>query len=339
MADFTREVHAIRSIIEPDGTIADSASERLAALRREIAQTSQHIHDVIYGYLRQPEVAKLLQNVTVTLHGDRYVLPVKQENRGRLEGVVHRASNTGATVFVEPAACVELNNHLADLYEDQRKEIQRLLSLLSLRISAVAEPIHLALRTLAQIDVLAAKAQYAYQFDMTCPEVTERGPLVFNQARHPLLIEQAARQEADNVPPERRHKVVPIDVRLGQDFDLLVVTGSNTGGKTVALKTVALLAIMAQCGMHIPVQRGAVMPVFRNVFIDVGDEQSLQQSLSTFGRTSNACGTSSARPTRRAWCCWTNSAAGPTPTRAAPSARPCWTNCARSAAWAWRRPT
>jgi DNA mismatch repair protein MutS2 len=283
IADFTGEIHAIRSIVDPDGTVCDSASERLAAVRREIAQTSQHIHDVIYGFLRQPDVAKLLSNVAVTLHGDRYVLPVKQENRGRLEGVVHRASNTGATVFVEPAACVELNNKLFDLYEDQRKEIQRLLGLLSIRISAVAEPIRVALRALAQVDLLAAKAQYACQFEMSCPEVTERGPLVFTQARHPLLVEQAARHEKSGAPPERRHKVVPIDVRLGQDFDLLVITGSNTGGKTVALKTVALLAVMAQSGMHIPVQRGAIMPVFRDIFIDVGDEQSLEQSLSTFG--------------------------------------------------------
>ena len=283
IANFTGEIHAIRSIVDPDGTVCDSASERLAGVRREIAQTSQHIHDVIYGFLRQPDVAKLLSNVTVTLHGDRYVLPVKQENRGRLEGVVHRASNSGATVFVEPAACVELNNKLFDLYEDQRKEIQRLLGLLCLRVSAVSEPIHAALRALAQVDLLAAKAQYACQFEMSCPEVTERGPLVFTQARHPLLIAQAARQEASGLPPERRHKVVPIDVRLGQDFDLLVITGSNTGGKTVALKTVALLAVMTQSGMHIPVQRGAIMPVFRDIFIDVGDEQSLEQSLSTFG--------------------------------------------------------
>lgn len=283
LADFTGEVNAIRSIIEPDGSVSDSASARLAAVRSEIAHSTQHIHDVIYGYLRQAEVAKLLQNVTVTLHGDRYVLPLKQENRGRLPGVVHRASNTGATVFVEPTACVELNNRLADLYDDQRKEIQRLLNLLSLRISAAAEPIAAALKTLAQIDLLSAKAQYAYQFDMSCPEISESNPMVLAQARHPLLIEQAARQEASGVPADRRHKVVPIDVRLGQDFDLLVITGSNTGGKTVTLKTVALLAIMAQSGMHIPVQRGAVMPVFRDVFIDVGDEQSLQQSLSTFG--------------------------------------------------------
>ena len=283
MDDFASEVQAIRSIVDGDGTVSDHASERLAATRRQIAQSTQGIHSVIYGYLRQPEVAKLLQNATVTLHGDRYVLPVKAENRGRLPGVVHRSSNTGATVFVEPNACVELNNRLFDLYDDERKEVQRLLSQLSLRISAVNDKIVATLRTLSQVDLLQAKAQYAYQFDMTCPEITERGALVFHQARHPLLVERAHRDEQAGIEPEKRHKVVPIDVRLGQDFDVLVITGSNTGGKTVTLKTVALLAVMAQSGMHIPAQRDAKLPAFRDIFIDIGDEQSLEQSLSTFG--------------------------------------------------------
>jgi len=283
IADFSGELDAIRSIIGPDGSVLDEASHRLASLRKEIAATAQHIHDVIYGYLRQPEVAKLLQNVTVTLHGDRYVLPVKVENRGRLAGVVHRASNSGATVFVEPNASVELNNRLADLYGDERAEIVRLLNQLAVRIGPRAAEIATAMRTVAQVDLLAAKAQYAYQFEMTEPEISERGSLLLVQARHPLLIEQAHRQEQAGLPPQSRHAVVPIDVRLGSDFDLLVVTGSNTGGKTVALKTVALLALMAQSGMFIPVSRGSALPVFHDVFIDVGDEQSLQQSLSTFG--------------------------------------------------------
>lgn len=283
IGDFSGELGAIRSIVGPDGSVLDEASHRLAALRKEIATITQHIHDVIYGYLRQPEVAKLLQNVTVTLHGDRYVLPVKVENRGRLPGVVHRASNSGATVFVEPNASVELNNRLADLYADERAEILRLLNQLAVRIQPRAAEVAAAMRTIAQVDLLSAKAQYAYQFDMTEPELSERGSLQFTQARHPLLIEQAYRQEQAGIPPEARHPVVPIDVRLGSDFDLLVVTGSNTGGKTVALKTVALLAVMAQSGMFLPVSRGSTMPLFHDVFIDVGDEQSLQQSLSTFG--------------------------------------------------------
>ena len=278
--DLDGELQAIRSIVESDGTIRDDASQRLAAIRKEVAQVTQHIHDVIYGYLHQGEVAKLLQNVTVTLHGDRFVLPVKAENRGRLPGVVHRESNTGATVFVEPEASVELNNRLADLHNDERVEVGRLLSQLSLRLQGRVDQIAAAVRTLAHVDVLSAKAQYAYQFDMTCPQVTENGPVQFIDARHPLLMDQAWRAEKAG----REHQpTVPISVRLGSDFDLLVVTGSNTGGKTVTLKTVALLVLMAQSGLHIPARRGATMPVFHDVFIDVGDEQSLQQSLSTFG--------------------------------------------------------
>jgi len=280
---FQDEVDAVRGVLEPDGTLRDDASARLASVRRDIEQTTRRIHDVIYSYLRQPEVARLLQDDTVTLHGDRYVLPVKVENRGRLPGVVHRASKSGATVFVEPNASVELNNHLADLYEDERTEIRRLLNELTLRICPRTREIAATLRVLAQVDLLAAKAQYAYQFDMVCPEVAERGALQFVRARHPLLIDQAWQQERAGVSEDKRHPVVPIDVRLGADFDLLVITGSNTGGKTVALKTVALLVAMAQSGLHIPVQRGGTLPVFRDLFIDVGDEQSLQQSLSTFG--------------------------------------------------------
>jgi len=283
IGDFAAEAKAIRSIVASDGSVLDEASKRLTELRREIAATTQHIHDVIYGYLHQPEVARLLQNVNVTLHGDRYVLPVKATNRGRLPGVVHRESNTGATVFVEPNASVELNNRLADLREDERREVQRLLNQLAVRIQGRTQEMADTLRTLAQVDLISAKAQYAHQFDMSRPEVTERGPLEFSQARHPLLVDQAWRREKAGVPAEKRHPVVPIDVRLGGDFDLLVITGSNTGGKTVTLKTVALVAMMAQSGMYVPARRGATIPVFRDVFIDVGDEQSLQQSLSTFG--------------------------------------------------------
>ncbi len=283
IGDFTAEIEAIDAIIAPDATVRDDASPRLGEIRRLIESTGREIHDVIYGYLRQQEVAKLLQNPIVTLHGDRYVLPVKAINRGRLPGVVHRESNTGATVFVEPNASVELNNRLSDYREDERREVRRLLNQLAIRIHGRHEQIIAAMRSLAQVDLLSAKAQYSCQFNMSCPDVAERGWLSFSQARHPLLIEQAWRQEKSGVAEDKRHTVVPIDIRLGSDFDMLVVTGSNTGGKTVTLKTTALLVVMAQSGMHIPVQRGATMPVFRDVFIDIGDEQSLQQSLSTFG--------------------------------------------------------
>ncbi len=288
LGEFAAEIETIRSVVDERGVVRDDASERLAAIRREIAATTQQVHDVIYGYLHKPEVARLLQDANVTLHGDRYVLPVKAENRGRLPGVVHRESNTGATVFVEPNASVELNNRLADLRDDERREVERLLHQLSVRLLGRTKDIAHTLHALAQVDLLSAKAQYAYQFDMTCPEITENGPLRFDRARHPLLIDPIRREavaggDGGSLAGERPKEVVPIDVRLGEDFDLLVITGPNTGGKTVTLKTVALLAVMAQCGMHLPARRGATMPVFREVYIDVGDEQSLQQSLSTFG--------------------------------------------------------
>ena len=283
IGDFADDVEAIRAVVESDGTIRDDASARLGKLRREIAATAEQVREVIYGYLRQPEVRKLLQDTTVTLHADRYVLPVRVDNRGRLPGVVHRVSGSGATVFVEPNACVALNNRLADLRDDERAEIIRLLNELSLRLGNRIEAISETLRTIAQVDLLSAKAQYAYQFDMVCPTMTADGPLELAQARHPLLVDQAYRQECDGAAEADRMVVVPIDVRLGSDFDVLVITGSNTGGKTVCLKTVALLAVMAHSGMHIPARRGATVPLLRDVVIDIGDEQSLQQSLSTFG--------------------------------------------------------
>lgn len=282
-ATFEEEVAAVESIISPDGHVYDEASDKLASLRGQMRRLEKDIHDAIYGFLRDKETARLLQDTTVTLHGDRYVLPVRAENRGRLRGVVHRASHSGATVFVEPETCVELNNQLTDLREDERGEITRLLSALAVRVHARSDDIQRTLRGAARVDLLAAKAQYAYQFEMTRPRMHERGPLQITGARHPLLVEQAWQQEQQQSPPEKRHPVMPIDVRLGQDFDLLVITGSNTGGKTVTLKTVALMSLMAQSGMHIPAQRGAELPVFHDIFLDVGDEQSLQQSLSTFG--------------------------------------------------------
>jgi len=283
LEDFTGEVEAIERVIDERGDVRDTASPRLASIRAEAAACTEQIRQIVYAFARRDDVAQYLQAPTVQMHEDRFVLPVKAEHRGRLRGVVHRASHTGATVFVEPEACVQLNNRLVALAEKEHDEVVRLLGELSIRIHKRAEAIARALRTLAQIDLLAAKAQYAYQYDMTCPEVADGGAIVMYRCRHPLLIEQARRQEADGVPADRRHPVVPIDVRLGADFDLLIITGSNTGGKTVALKTVGLLSLMAQSGMHLPTQRGATLRLLRDVLLDVGDEQSLQQSLSTFG--------------------------------------------------------
>jgi len=283
LPDFSGEVQALRSVIDSRGEVMTTASPTLGRTRGEIEATRKRIHQTIYGYARRPEVARILQNPTVTLHEDRFVLPVKAEHRHELPGVVHRASHTGATLFVEPSESVELNNRLVELMDTERREIARLLNELSIHVHARYEEISSALRTLAQIDLIAAKAQYATEFEFVDPQMAERGPLQFHQARHPLLIEQAHQAERGGLPKGRAQEVVPIDVRLGMDFDVLIITGSNTGGKTVALKTIGLLAIMAQSGLHIPAGRGSRLPLFRDVLLDVGDEQSLQQSLSTFG--------------------------------------------------------
>ncbi|MCP4379686.1 MAG: DNA strand exchange inhibitor protein, partial [bacterium] len=281
--NFQREVNAIECVVAPDGSIRDNASEKLKKIRREIEVTSHRIHDVMQDYVRRPEVAKFLQNTNVAVHGDRYVLAVKAENRGRVKGVVHRASNTGATVFVEPNASVELNNQLAGLSDDERKEIQRLLSELAFLIVARADCIGATMDTVTQVDVVSARAQYSLKYNMICPDISADGSLEINQARHPLLVDQAPCDSSSASAARQLEAVVPIDIRLGSDFDLLVITGSNTGGKTVTLKTTALMVVMTQCGMHIPARRGATIPVMDDVLIDIGDEQSLEQSLSTFG--------------------------------------------------------
>jgi dsDNA-specific endonuclease/ATPase MutS2 len=186
-------------------------------------------------------------------------------------------------MFVEPNASVELNNQLACLADDERKEVQRLLSELAFQIVAKAERIMATMEVVALIDLISAKAHYSIKYDMIRPEVTPTGPLEINQARHPLLVDQADGGPGLRAAEKQLQAVVPTDIRLGGEFDMLVITGSNTGGKTVTLKTTALMVVMAHCGMHLPARRGAKMPLITDVLIDIGDEQSLEQSLSTFG--------------------------------------------------------
>ncbi len=283
IGDFSAELEALQNVVGPDGAVRDRASERLAELRNAIAETSEKIHDTIYAYARKPHVRKLLSATNVTLHGDRYVLPVRADNRGRLPGVVHRESKTGSTVFVEPAECVELNNHLADLHYHERQEEERLLAQLGIQVCRKQEEIERSLSTLATLDLISAKARYACRFDMVRPRLNGDGRLECYGARNPILEYNRSSQSRESDTDDGEHEVVPIDIRLGGEFDILIITGSNTGGKTVALKTTALLACMAQSGMYIPADEGAAFPIYDDILIDVGDEQSLQQSLSTFG--------------------------------------------------------
>ena len=266
-------------VIDRRGRVRDDATERLASIRRKIDDAQASIGQVFDRLLRAPHVLRLLQYPNATFHNERTVLPLKSEHRGRLPGIIHRTSDSGATLFVEPAEVVELNNTTVRLRQDEHEEIGRILWELAKTVHMNASQILKTIDALAALDLLTAKAMFAAAFDMTVPQINGAGLLRLRQARHPLLLALQLQDVQRQRPPQ---PVVAIDIRLGDDFDMLIITGPNTGGKTVAIKTVGLLVLMTQAGLAIPVAEGSTLPVFDNVFIDVGDEQSLQQSLSTF---------------------------------------------------------
>ncbi|MCO6436410.1 MAG: DNA strand exchange inhibitor protein [Phycisphaerae bacterium] len=277
--DLSPIAEAIGDAIDGRGQVRDYASPRLASIRATIHDIRERIKHVFDRILRQSSITRMLQYSGATFHDDRMVLPLKAEHRGRVRGIVHRSSDSGSTLFVEPEESVELNNSIIRLRDEESKEITRILRLLTQRVQLNAEAILTTLRTLAVLDLLAGKCRYARKYQCVCPRIDEAGVLDLHEARHPLLLD-LFEHEASSGAPAR--DVVPLDLRLGDDFDVLVITGPNTGGKTVALKTVGLIAAMAQCGIPIPSGEGSRLPVYRDVHIDVGDEQSLQQSLSTF---------------------------------------------------------
>ncbi len=279
VGDFHTIAQRIRTVIDERGRVRDDASPKLAGLRREVEDAARQIQQTIEHLLRDADVRRLLQYPNHTFHGDRLVLPLRAEYRGRLAGIVHRASDSGATLYVEPAAIVELNNLISNLRSAEQEEIGRLLWDLSQEIYLNGREIHRTLDTLAVLDLIAAKVRLARDFELQCPELGPDGTLSVRGARHPLLVELSRRKQAAGEPPL---DVVPIDYRVGQDFNLLIVTGPNTGGKTVTLKTIGLLCLMLQAGVPVPVAPGSQFGLFSNVLIDVGDEQNMQQSLSTF---------------------------------------------------------
>lgn len=281
VADLSPIAAVIREAIDERGEVRDYASQRLATIRATIEDAKGRIKVVFDRILRQNSVTKLLQYSSMTFHDDRFVLPLKSEYRGRIDGIVHRSSDSGATLFVEPSESVELNNTIVRLKDDEVREITQILRGLCQRVHLNAEAILQTLGAIAVVDLIAAKCRYARKRKCVCPIIDDAGKLELHDARHPLLIELFDAQAKESGETKARD-VVPIDVRLGVDFDVLVVTGPNTGGKTVALKTIGLLALMTQCGIPIPAAEGSIMPVFNQIFIDIGDEQSLQQSLSTF---------------------------------------------------------
>jgi DNA mismatch repair protein MutS2 len=243
----------------------DNASSQLASLRRRIRQAQVDVKESLQRIVRSQ--AKALQEQLVTLRGDRYVVPVKAEHRGSIPGLVHDTSASGSTLFIEPLPVVELNNKIRELMGLEREEIERILIELSGRVAEAADLLTVDAHLLAEIDFLMAKARLALKHQAMSPQVNDEGRIVLKAARHPLI------------PKDR---VVPIYFEIGRTFETLVITGPNTGGKTVALKTCGLFCLMAMAGLQIPAREGSEVSVFEQVLADIGDEQSIEQDLSTF---------------------------------------------------------
>lgn len=278
LGDFSAVNERINRVIDQRGLVRDDASERLFRIRRQIDDVVQRIRDCFDRLLRHASVTKYLQYPNATFHADRMVLPLKADQRGRIAGIVHRSSDSGQTLFVEPAEAVELNNSRVNLLLEEQEEINRILWELTHLVHLNQQEILRTLDAAAVVDLLSAKVKLARRFSMHLPEINDGQKLLLRQARNPILLELF-----ETPQPDGTHRVVvPIDVRLGDDFDIMMITGPNTGGKTAALKTVGLLVLMAQSGLPIPAADGSTMPVVDGLWIDVGDEQSLEQSLSTF---------------------------------------------------------
>ena len=257
----------IFTCIVSEEEVADNASPALATIRRKIRAASQRVRDQLDKLIHSPAHQRHLQESIVTQRGGRYVVPVKAEFRGEVPGLVHDTSASGATVFVEPMSVVEANNEIRVLRSDEQEEISRILLELSGEAGSFADSIIESYQYAVQLDLIFAKAQVAYKMKAVVPQVGEDGKIVLHSARHPLIA---------------KDKVVPTDITLGVEFDTLIITGPNTGGKTVALKTIGLLTLMAMCGLMLPVGEGSRVSVFRHILADIGDEQSIEQSLSTF---------------------------------------------------------
>ncbi len=256
----------ISGAILSEDEIADNASAELADLRRKIRVTSGKAREVLQRIISSSS-AKYLQEAIITIRSNRFVVPVKAECKGSIPGLVHDVSASGSTYFIEPMGAVKANNELRELLSKEEAEIQRILASLSREAASFREDILQNYDLLLALDLIFARGKLSYQMNGMEPKLVEDGGFLFRHARHPLLDKK---------------KAVPIDLELGQTFDTLVITGPNTGGKTVTLKTAGLLTLMAQCGLHLPVDDGSQVSIFEKVLADIGDEQSIEQSLSTF---------------------------------------------------------
>ena len=257
----------ITSAIISEEEISDKASNTLSDIRRKIRTASSKAREVLDKIVHSSKYIKYLQDTIVTQRDGRYVVPVKAECRNNVPGLVHDTSSSGQTVIIEPMGVVQANNDIKMLKNKEEEEIERILFELSANAGDFADAIIRSYQNLAQLNLIFAKAELAYSMRATMPKINDRGVIDLRQARHPLIPKDA---------------VVPIDVHLGKDFDTLVITGPNTGGKTVSLKTLGLLTLMAMCGLLVPCADNSELSIFRRVLVDIGDEQSIEQSLSTF---------------------------------------------------------
>ena len=257
----------INTSVVGEDEIADSASHELSTIRRQMRAAAARARDALQKIISSPSYAKVLQEPIITMRSDRYVVPVKAECKGAVQGLVHDVSASGMTVFVEPMAAVKANNELRELAAKEKLEIERILAELSADCADHRDDIETDFDILVRLDLIFAKARLSYKLDCQQPGLDEQRGIVLRRARHPLLDQSRA---------------VPISLELGSEFDTLVITGPNTGGKTVSLKTIGLLAAMSQCGLHVPAADGSNLPVFTHILADIGDEQSIEQSLSTF---------------------------------------------------------
>ena len=286
LPDFPELVEAIDYCINSEGMLLDRASPKLRAIRRKLLRLRENIHQKLEATLRSPEGQKAIQEPVITSRNNRYVIPIKQEARATFQGVVQAQSTSGATFFVEPLGIVQMNNELHEAAEAEHREIQRILLTLTDHVRTYLNELEASLDLLAEFDFLNAKARFSLVLNAVEPKLNTRGNVKLIEARHPLLEYHLQNQQLSDsdaeVDMDLPEQVVPTNVHIGKTFKTLIITGPNTGGKTVVLKTVGLLVLMAQSGLHIPAEHGSKIAIFDHVFADIGDDQGIEQSLSTF---------------------------------------------------------
>ena len=286
LPDFPELVEAIDYCINSEGILLDRASPELRAIRRKLFRLRENIHQKLEATLRSPEGQKAIQEPVITSRNNRYVIPIKQEARATFQGVVQAQSTSGATFFVEPLGIVQMNNALHEAAEAEHREIQRILLTLTDHVRNYLTELEMSLDLLAEFDFLNAKARFSLALNAVEPKLNTRGNVKLIEARHPLLEFHLQNEQPPDPDVEGDvnlpQQIVPTNIHIGKTFKTLIITGPNTGGKTVVLKTVGLLVLMAQSGLHIPAEHGSKIAIFDHVFADIGDDQGIEQSLSTF---------------------------------------------------------